>query len=474
MEKLKNANVVVVGDLMLDRYWEGDTSRISPEAPVPVIHVQKEYHKAGGAGNVVLNIATLQGKATVVAIVGQDDNAKELKSILSNAKVNCQFILSKTHPTVTKLRVLSQHQQLIRADFEKNFEDTHKAALEKLFVKQLPKASAVILSDYGKGTLSHPQALINAAKKYKIPVLVDPKGNDFTRYKGATLITPNLKEFELVAGPCKDDKTLIQKAREVIKQCKLSALLITLGARGMMLVPNKGDAIHIPTQARDVFDVTGAGDTVIAVMAMALGTGHDYETSMKYANAAAGVVVGKLGTATVTPEELHDAMHNTSHIRTGMMTKAEALNAVAKAKAQDEKIVFTNGCFDILHAGHVDYLQAARAYGDRLIVAVNTDSSVKKLKGESRPVNSLEDRMRILEALDCVDWVVPFAEDTPAQLIKEIMPDVLVKGADYQVHEIAGSDTVLANGGEVKTIKLTPGRSTTATIKKMQRGATKS
>ena len=470
MDKLINAKILVVGDVMLDSYWHGPASRISPEAPVPVVKVTREYHKAGGAGNVALNIAELSGQATLVSITGQDDSCTTLSQQLEHSNIQCRFDNDHTLPTIRKLRILSQHQQLIRADFEEGYHPLDKSGLLKHCQNSIAECGALILSDYGKGTLSDPQALIKLAQKHKVPVLVDPKGNSFDHYKGASIITPNFKEFTDVVGPCANDDELVDKALKLIKQCKLQGLLITRGADGMTWVPAKGTPASIPTQAREVFDVTGAGDTVIAVMAMGLAAGYDVVTSMKYANAAAGVVVGKLGTATVSSDELYHALHQASHIRTGVLTQEQAKHAIQNAKLQGEKVVMTNGCFDILHAGHVDYLQAAKTMGDRLIIAVNDDASVKRLKGDTRPINALEHRMHLLEALDAVDWVVPFSQDTPTELIEYLNPSVLVKGADYQIHEIAGSEHVLNNGGEVKTITLTPGCSTTSVVKKIKQG----
>jgi len=470
MDKLKNASVLVVGDVMLDSYWQGDTSRISPEAPVPVVHVKQQFHKAGGAGNVALNIAHLGGQAHLVAITGEDEAAQQLSQLLDEENIHLHFV-SQTHlPTIKKLRIISQQQQLIRADFETGFAKLDKAPLTQTCRSQLAQCQAMIISDYGKGSLSDTQALIQAAQTKSVPVLVDPKGSDFSHYHGASYITPNFKEFTDVVGPCPNEVTLYDKGQQLIADLALAGLLVTRGSQGMVLLRPNNEPTTIPTQAREVFDVTGAGDTVISVMAMGLAAGYDPVTSMKYANAAAGVVVGKLGTATVSNDALYAALHDARHIRTGVLTQEQATAMMEKAHLQGEKVVMTNGCFDILHAGHIDYLQAARALGDRLIVAVNDDASVQRLKGPTRPINSLQQRMHLLEALDAVDWVVPFAQDTPAELVTYLSPDVLVKGADYEIHEIAGSDHVLANGGEVKTITLTPGCSTTTTIERIQQG----
>lgn len=466
MHNLSAAKVLVIGDIMLDNYWVGQTSRISPEAPVPVVHVKEQYANAGGAGNVALNITSLLGKAVLIGLCGDDEAAAILRKTLNQGGVGCEFEQLSNRPTITKLRVLSQNQQLIRTDFEENFSDVPKFNLIERFTEALPQCNAVILSDYGKGTLSETEALIKAARKHKVPVLVDPKGSDFSRYRGATMITPNLKEFEAVVGPCANEEDIVQKGLQLIRTCRLDALLVTRGADGMSLIRPGMEPVHMPTQAREVFDVTGAGDTVIAVMAMAVGAGYDMPSSMRLANAAAGVVVGKIGTATVSPQELEAALHHEHHLRKGVVDEDLLKQIIKNLHLRGEKVVMTNGCFDILHAGHVDYLKAAKELGDHLIVAVNTDDSVKRLKGPERPINSLEHRMKVLSALGCVDWVVPFSEDTPERLINSVLPDILVKGADYQVHQIAGAKAVLANGGEVKTIDLTPGCSTTNIINK--------
>ncbi|WP_395947483.1 bifunctional D-glycero-beta-D-manno-heptose-7-phosphate kinase/D-glycero-beta-D-manno-heptose 1-phosphate adenylyltransferase HldE [Caedibacter taeniospiralis] len=464
---LQKARVLVVGDLMLDRYYYGATERISPEAPVPVVHVKTIQDRAGGAGNVALNIASLEGKAGICAMVGQDEPARILEKFFAEQSI--QAHLMGTHlPTITKLRVLSQKQQLLRLDFEEGFSQIDGALLTKNISKVIGQYNVMILSDYGKGTLQDAKSLIALAKSRDIAVLVDPKGNDFSIYQGASLITPNRKEFEAVVGKCHDEKELVEKARGLISACQLGGLLITRSEEGMTLVLNTGELTTIPTVAKEVFDVTGAGDTVIAVMAMAISCGYDLISAMRLANAAAGVVVGKVGTATLNAQELHDALHAQIRVDKGILSESELKKAMNEVRLQGEKVVMTNGCFDILHAGHVEYLQKARALGDRLIVAVNTDESVKRIKGNTRPYVGLQSRMEVLAALSCVDWVVAFDEDTPKRIISEILPDILVKGADYEIDQIAGSKEVIAAGGEVKTITLKPDHSSTSIIEKIK------
>lgn len=464
------AGVLVVGDVMLDRYWYGPTSRISPEAPVPVVKVDTIEERPGGAANVAMNIASLGAQSRLVGLTGLDDAARALGAKLSEVNVRCDFVSVPTHPTITKLRVLSRNQQLIRLDFEEGFEGVDPQPILERIQQALPQLGALVLSDYGKGALSKVQPMIALARAANVPVLIDPKGTDFARYRGATLLTPNLSEFEAVVGRCKDEQQLVERGMQLLVDLSLSALLITRSEQGMTLLQQGSEPLHLPTQAQEVYDVTGAGDTVIGVLAASLAAGRSLEESCFLANAAAGVVVGKLGTSTVSPIELENAIRGRADTGFGVMTEAELKQAVAMARQRGEKVVMTNGCFDILHAGHVSYLANARRLGDRLIVAVNSDASTKRLKGESRPVNPLAQRMIVLGALGAVDWVVPFEEDTPQRLIAEILPDLLVKGGDYQPHEIAGSAEVWAAGGDVRVLNFEDGCSTTNIIETIKAG----
>ncbi|PHM61983.1 bifunctional D-glycero-beta-D-manno-heptose-7-phosphate kinase/D-glycero-beta-D-manno-heptose 1-phosphate adenylyltransferase HldE [Xenorhabdus ishibashii] len=459
------AGVLVVGDVMLDRYWYGPTSRISPEAPVPVVKVETIEERPGGAANVAMNIASLGANSRLVGLTGIDDAARALSEKLSSVKVRCDFVSVPTHPTITKLRVLSRNQQLLRLDFEEGFQNVDAQPLLEKIQQSLPHIGALVLSDYAKGALSQVQAMIKLANEANVPVLIDPKGSDFSRYRGATLLTPNMSEFEAVVGHCTDDDDLVQKGTKLAQDLELQALLITRSERGMSLLRVGQPPLHLPTQAQEVFDVTGAGDTVIGILATALAAGKPLNEACYLANAAAGVVVGKLGTSTVSPVELENAVRGRAETGFGVMSEAKLKEAVAQARQRGECIVMTNGCFDILHAGHVSYLSNARKLGDRLIVAVNSDASTKRLKGETRPVNPLEQRMTVLSALESVDWVVPFEEDTPQRLIADILPDILVKGGDYKPEEIAGSTEVWAAGGEVKVLNFEDGISTTNIIK---------
>ncbi|KDD80386.1 bifunctional D-glycero-beta-D-manno-heptose-7-phosphate kinase/D-glycero-beta-D-manno-heptose 1-phosphate adenylyltransferase HldE [Glaesserella parasuis] len=466
--QFNNAKVLVLGDVMLDRYWFGSTNRISPEAPVPVVKVQEREDRAGGAANVAMNIASLNVPVTLHGLVGNDDAGRALDKLLSEHRIQNQCVAVDSHPTITKLRILSRHQQLLRLDFEEGFHNLDCQALLAKLAAEITAYGALILSDYGKGTLDTVQQMIQIARQANVPVLIDPKGTDFERYRGATLLTPNMSEFEAVAGHCRDEDEIVTKGLKMIADFDLSALLITRSEKGMTLLRPNQDPFHLPTQAKEVYDVTGAGDTVISVLATAIADGRPLEEACYLANAAAGIVVGKLGTSTVSPSELEQAIHQRAETGFGVVSEDELKAIVKQSKTRGEKIVMTNGCFDILHPGHISYLENARKLGDRLIVAVNTDESVKRLKGESRPINDLDARMAVLAGLASVDWVVPFGEDTPQRLIGEILPDLLVKGGDYKPEEIAGSQEVWANGGEVRVLNFENGCSTTNVIKKIQ------
>jgi D-beta-D-heptose 7-phosphate kinase/D-beta-D-heptose 1-phosphate adenosyltransferase len=462
------ARIIVIGDVMLDRYWSGQALRISPEAPVPVVKVKAIEDRIGGAGNVALNIAKLGGKVTLLGVVGNDAESEILKQLLEAEGVDCDFVVEKSLRSICKLRVMAQHQQLIRLDFEDTPIKFNRVALNKTLIKHLPGNDVVVFSDYGKGTLADVSTYIIAAKQAGVKVLVDPKGVDYERYAQADLITPNLAELQAVVGACENEQQLIEKGAGLLARYQIPALLLTRGEAGMTLIQN--DQVHsLPAQAKDVFDVTGAGDTVIAVMALCVSLDMPLSESMYLANLAGGIVVGKLGTSTVSLQELMRAMHGDRDSLYGVVSEDELAKLFARAKAHDEKIIMTNGCFDLLHAGHVTYLEQAKALGDRLCVAVNSDASVKQLKGELRPINGLQERMTVLAALACVDWVVAFAEETPERLYCKLLPDVIVKGGDYSPDQVVGGDCVINAGGEVKILQFVDGQSTTAMINKARR-----
>ena len=458
--------VVVAGDVMLDQYLFGATSRISPEAPVPVVHVQKTDDRPGGAANVAVNLASLGTKTRLIGAVGNDAAADTLERLLTAHGIDCDFARVSDRPTITKTRVQSRGQQLIRLDQE-NATELRDSALVDALRKAVTGAGAVVLSDYGKGALTDVGAMIAVCRKAGVPVLVDPKGRDFEKYRGATLLTPNQGEFEAVAGHCASDAELAARGWQMVEELGLTALLVTRSEKGMMLLETGNEPVFLSTQAREVFDVTGAGDTVIATLAGALASGQSLASASALANIAAGLVVRKIGVATVTPGEIQVALHQRGQGGRGLVSRDELLVLVGEARSRKERIVMTNGCFDILHAGHVAYLEEAKSLGDRLIVAVNDDDSVRRLKGESRPINALEDRMLVLAGLAAVDWVVPFADDTPAELIAAVLPDVLVKGGDYRPDEIAGGKEVLQNGGEVRVLNFRDGHSTSRIIEKL-------
>jgi D-beta-D-heptose 7-phosphate kinase/D-beta-D-heptose 1-phosphate adenosyltransferase len=460
----RQARVLVVGDVMLDRYWFGPTGRISPEAPVPVVRVNEREDRPGGAANVAVNLASVGVQTTVVGLVGSDDEAAELSGLLEAKGIRCEFEAVDGAPTITKLRVLSRNQQLIRLDFENRFSNECAAALVKRVEQLLDQVDLVICSDYDKGALQQVQAIIRKCRKRRVKVLVDPKGSDFSRYAGATAITPNLSEFEAVVGTCSDDDCLVREASSLRRGLELEHMVVTRSERGMSVISSDGIAHHLPAEAREVFDVTGAGDTVIAMLGAGLAAGLDMEGAARLANLAAGIVVRKIGVGTVTVSELRLALHQQGKGGRAVPEREQLILFVREAQARGERVVMTNGCFDILHRGHVAYLEEAKALGNRLIVAVNDDASVRKLKGQGRPVNNLDDRMAVLGGLAAVDWVVPFSEDTPESLICDVLPDVLVKGGDYKPEQIAGARCVLDNGGEVKVLSFLEGRSTSSII----------
>jgi D-beta-D-heptose 7-phosphate kinase/D-beta-D-heptose 1-phosphate adenosyltransferase len=459
------ARIIVIGDVMLDRYWSGQATRISPEAPVPVVKVKSIEDRIGGAANVALNIAKLGGQVTLLGVIGDDAEGEIVQRLLEAEGVVCDFVVEKSLRSICKLRVMAQHQQLIRLDFEDTPIQFDQAALQSALIRHLPKHDVVVFSDYGKGTLVEVSSFIAAAKQAGVKTLVDPKGIDYQPYAEADLITPNLSELKAVVGACHDEQELIEKGRALLAQNKIPTLLLTRGEAGMTLI--EADQVHsIPAKAKDVFDVTGAGDTVIAVMALCVSLELPLMEAMYLANLAGGIVVGKLGTSTVSLQELTRAMHGARDSFYGVVAEDELAKLFARARAHNEKIIMTNGCFDLLHAGHVAYLEQAKALGDRLCVAVNSDASVKQLKGESRPINALKERMAVLAALACVDWVVDFTEETPERLYCNLLPDVLVKGGDYSAEQVVGGDCVIKAGGEVKILQFVDGQSTTAMINK--------
>ena len=468
MPPFQNARLLVIGDVMLDRYWHGSASRVSPEAPVPVVKVANREDRPGGAGNVALNIAALGSAVRLVGVVGDDETGLELLSRLKAAGVYCDFLQSEEKPTITKLRIISQHQQLIRLDFEKAFEASDIIGLQDKAKSLVDDSQVMVLSDYGKGALQDINDLIDLGRSRNIPIIVDPKGTDFTKYRGATLITPNLTEFEAVMGGSHNEEELVNKGLRLVRELNLEAILITRGEHGMTLIRPDSPELHLPARAQEVFDVTGAGDTVISVLAASMAAGDGFADATALANLAAGLVVGKLGTAAISGPELRRAMLADQNSGRGVMTAEQLQIVVQDAKAHGEKIIFTNGCFDIIHAGHVGYLAVAKQLGDRLVVAINDDDSVRRLKGAGRPINPVERRMAVLAGLEAVDWVVSFSEDTPEPLLESLQPEVLVKGGDYTMDQVVGGSYVESYGGMVRVLEFLDNCSTSAIMEKMK------
>lgn len=471
-------SVLCLGDLMLDRFIYGAMERISPEAPVPVLRLTNTREMAGGVGNVANNIRSLGGRAVLLGLRGHDTPGTALRALIAESQgIDDHTITSDTRLTTCKTRFIAANQQVIRTDEESVAELTseERRSLEAAAMRLLPDVQAVIISDYGKG-VCHPDliaAVIETARTRDIPVFVDPKSLDFRRYRRATCITPNARELGAAAGFVTDTLEKVeQAARELMSQAEIDAVLATRSEQGMALIVADQPIRSVPSRAREVFDVSGAGDTVIATMALAHASGASLEKSMHIANAAAGVVVGKLGTATadiveVTAEleaQLDTAAENAPPANCMLLSQEDAAALVERWKMQGMKVGLTNGCFDLLHPGHVSLLTQARAACDRLVVALNTDASVRRLKGASRPVNPLADRAEVIGALRQVDAVVAFDEDTPLDLIQGLRPDVLVKGADYTLDQVIGADFVEAQGGTVVLARLTPDRSTTAIL----------
>ena len=455
-EIMMKKRILIIGDVMLDTYRFGDVSRISPEAPVPVF-LEKNRTKLspGGAANVAVNIAAIGVSVDILSVVGNDDVGVKLVELLNNAGINTDYISTiADRCTTQKIRYIAQNnQQIMRADKEDIKEiplEVHKKTLE-ILERDIDKYGLILLSDYKKGLLSYDltQKIIGMAEKKNIPIYIDVKDLNIKKYRGATLLKPNRKELQDLSGmPVKTLEEVEKAAIYLCKKADCDYVLTTLGADGMLLADRNRIIKKIKSVAREVYDVTGAGDTSLAYLAAEIVLGHDIEYAMVVSNIAAGIQVGKVGTSVVYPDEVKTELN--------------------KQQTLGNRIVFTNGCFDILHAGHVSYLKKARELGDRLIVGINSDESVNRLKGNGRPINTLEDRIAVLKALECVDEVIPFEEDTPLELIKKVHPDILVKGDDYTVDNIVGSDFVLSYGGVVMTIPLLEGRSTTNIVKKMR------
>jgi D-beta-D-heptose 7-phosphate kinase/D-beta-D-heptose 1-phosphate adenosyltransferase len=465
MDSLNNKHIVVIGDIMLDEYISGECNRISPESPVPVVNVEKRKYVLGGAANVANNIQALGLKVTLVGVIGNDDNGVILKKTLNSSGIKFNGLSSSNRPTTTKTRVTVGGHQLLRYDLEETADlkrdDENDLILSCL--QEIKRANVVVISDYKKGVCT--ENLCRAViESVVVPVIVDPKQDDWTRYSGAYLITPNLKEFNS-SCPGILNSDMHSKAKMLSLKYKIENILITRSQDGMSLF-GETKQTDFKSAGKEVFDVSGAGDTVIGTIAVHLSKGCNLVDSVKISNIAAGIAVSKSGTSTVSCAELNKEVNKNENSK--IKSVSELAYYVKELKTKDQKIVFTNGCFDILHIGHIALLRQAKQFGDVLIVGLNSDSSVKRLKGKNRPINNERERALLLSALDVVDAVVLFSDDTPIELIKSILPDVLVKGADYTVETVVGGDLVLANGGKVELIGLVDGKSTTATIEKMK------
>ncbi|HIM93675.1 MAG TPA: D-glycero-beta-D-manno-heptose-7-phosphate kinase [Campylobacterales bacterium] len=473
MDRIRNRkpNIAVVGDLMIDHYLWGSCNRISPEAPVQVVSVEKESSVLGGAGNVITNLLSLGSDVSIFSVVGDDENGKEMKRLLSEASVKSINIFNETgRRTTKKSRIVSSNQQVIRYDDEttENILLSSQFHLLEALKKELFSYDLIILSDYGKGVLTPnlTKDIISLAKDFNKPILVDPKGVDYSKYRGATLLTPNKQEASIATNiSIVDQNSLTIAVKNLKDELQLDYSIVTLSEDGIALLDDEMELI--PTVAREVFDVTGAGDTVIASLGVALSSGFSIKEACEFANKAAALVVAKVGSATVTLNEVEEYEHSLNQGQSESKIKDfEQIGRIAKRlRAQGRKIIFTNGCFDILHRGHATYLQKAKELGDILILGLNSDESIKRLKGEDRPINNLEDRAFLIGALESIDFVVPFTEDTPYELIKLIEPNILVKGADYEGKKVVGSDIA----DEVQLIEFVAGKSTTNLIEKINK-----
>jgi D-beta-D-heptose 7-phosphate kinase/D-beta-D-heptose 1-phosphate adenosyltransferase len=475
LESFGDTRILCVGDVMLDRYVYGDVRRISPEAPIPVLRVDEERAMLGGAGNVVRNLAALGAHVSFVSVVGQDAAGGEIEAMLEELpKVDIRLVTEPKRLSTVKIRYVAMSQQVLRADYETSA--ALDAALQNEVIRNiralLPQAQVLVLSDYGKGVLTPEvcRAAIDAARALGIPVIVDPKGKNYESYSGASVVTPNRKELAEATGLAIDtDEVLVSAARTLAERCDIGTLLVTRSREGMSVIADDGATTHLPAEAREVFDVSGAGDTVVSTLAVAMASGLPLVEAASLANAAAGIVVGKVGTAVVYLDELAAKLRERklTSIEQKIAPQQGAGDIVAGWRRRGLRVGFTNGCFDLLHPGHVSLLSQARAMCDRLVVGLNSDASVRRLKGPSRPVQPEVARATVLASLSNVDLVVIFEEDTPEALIERLRPDILIKGGDYTVDTIVGASFVQSYGGRVEIVDLVPGFSTTKTVEKM-------
>ena len=468
LPSVSSTRVLVVGDVMLDRYIQGRADRVSQEAPVPVVQVEGSDERLGGAANVARNIASLGARCTLVGAVGDDASGHAVRQLLAEAGIRADLVVLPGWRTTLKERVVSKHKQLLRMDFEDALPAAAALEVAERAADHFGETDALILEDYDKGALADPPSVIANARLHGVPVVADPKFKPFAAYRGVDVLKPNRREFEEAVGRWPAENKLAAVGARLAHENGIGAIALTRGEHGLTLLDADGERLHQPSVAVDVYDSTGAGDTVAATLAICAALGWSHADSAAAANVAGGLVCAKFGTATVALAELNRAIadHAKRTSAAEPLPSNQLASAVANARRHGERIVFTNGCFDILHAGHVGYLNEARELGDRLIVAVNDDQSARRLKGSGRPVNSLDRRVRVLEGLSAVDWVVPFSEDTPEALLAEIRPDVLVKGGDYAPHEVVGANFVRGYGGDVRVLSLVEGCSTTRLLER--------
>lgn len=461
--------ILVIGDVMLDEYTFGHVERISPEAPVPILKVEEHQLRLGGAANVAANISSLGVKVSLMGICGDDDKGSLLVKEMQKHSVDSKLLKSDDVNTIVKKRIIANQQQLIRIDQESLIDSQASKNLYKKFLEIYKDYDLVVISDYGKGSLIDHQKYIKSCNLKNISVLIDPKGGDFDRYKNATLMTPNLREFQEIVGTIKNNDELVDKAIFLKNELCLRYLIVTLGPEGVLMIDDQNNFHMMTSEAKQVYDVSGAGDTIIAVLAVLIVNDYEFVSALKIANLAAGLAVGKVGTSVISYRELDDALNTKNSTIQSLYSIDQLMPIIEQAKLENKKIVMTNGCFDILHAGHVTYLREAAKLGNILIVAINSDASVSKLKGKSRPINPLDMRATVLSNLSAVDYVISFEEDTPEKLYELVLPDILVKGSDYSKEEIAGADIITNNGGTVKLIDLVEGFSTTSIIDRINK-----
>ncbi|MYJ74821.1 MAG: bifunctional D-glycero-beta-D-manno-heptose-7-phosphate kinase/D-glycero-beta-D-manno-heptose 1-phosphate adenylyltransferase HldE [Gammaproteobacteria bacterium] len=462
LPSLPEVHVLVVGDIMLDRYVHGRVERISAEAPVPVVQVDGTEDRLGGAANVALNVVSLGASCTLAGAVGDDAEGTLVADMLAAQGIEADLLVVRGWQTTLKERVVSMRKQIARVDFEEPLPDAAAIDVAKRVARQAPGKDALIIEDYDKGAISRPQRILAAAAD--VPTIVDPKFKEFAEYRGAAILKPNRRELQRALSRWPGESELLELGPALARDSGVDAIALTLGGGGLTLFEANGRSVHLPALNVDVYDSTGAGDTVAAALGVCTARGWPSSASARVANVAGALVCAKAGTAAVTLAELNAALRDNPATAPAATNRRQLVAALKRARRQGHRIVFTNGCFDILHAGHVAYLNEARQLGDWLIVAVNDDDSVGRLKGGGRPVNQLEHRMRVLEGLAAVDWVVPFSEDTPEALLAEIRPDVLVKGGDYAPEEVGGADLVRRHGGEVRVLCKVEGHSTTQLV----------